>query len=97
MRRLSVILIMAVPASSAMGRTVDQAPGIQARPVPERLDLQVDTRPETITVHGKTPRFAAAPLPGHRATEGPGASAIYDPKTGAAIGEFGWAYVLAAP
>lgn len=92
---LSVPIFLAC-ASSAMAQAADRLPGQKTAFLPERLDLHVDQQ-EHIEVRGTKPRFLAAPLPGRSPMDGPGALAIYDPKTGASIGEFGWAYVVAAP
>lgn len=96
MRKALSIPILLACAPHAMGQVADQPAGKQSRILPKGLDLHVDQQ-EHIEVHGRKPRFIAAPTPGYSSIEGPSARAVYDPKTGASIGEFGWAYVLAAP
>ena len=96
MRKVLSVPIFLACAPSVVGQTVDRLSGQQAGALPEHLDLHVD-QPERIEVRGTKPRFLAAPLPGHSPMEGPSALAIYDSKTGASIGEFGWAYFVAAP
>lgn len=62
------------------------------------LDLSVDHTfrvDETITVKGHKPHYQRAPVPGHDEHE-PNSSSIVDPCSGAEVGEFGLAYVLAS-